>query len=129
MSVISIFKPCLSKQGYAILKLLDTFGSLSFTQLHTCLQISEGNFEYYLGKLKSLGIVNTDSITKLYHITPKGSKILEAIDSAFPEKFMSEDLNDICINSKNEEHSFTKINETTVCRFCAHVHKRKVDNQ
>jgi len=126
MSVlISVFRPCMTQNGYAILRLLSSLHSMSFTQCLQCLQISRTALKYYVKQFRKYGVINTDRVTKLYFLTPYGKKILDAIDSTFPEKFLTNDLDEICINTESGEHSFTKLDNKIVCRFCAFVRQGK----
>lgn len=126
MSVlISVFRPCMTQNGYAMLRLLSVLHSMSFTQCLQCLQISRTALKYYVKQFRKYGVISTDRVTKLYSLTTYGRKILDAVDSTFPEKFLTNDLDEICINTESGEHSFTKINDKTICRHCAFVLQRK----
>ena|ERR1700687_4876189 len=121
MSLVSVFIPLLRQKGFAITKLLSKFEPMSFTELKNSLGCKNAKLDQYLRKFRKLGIIETDSINKLNRLTPRGKQMLVTIEETFPEKFISENEDEICCNSVSSEHSFTLFRSHTVCKNCAYT--------
>ena len=116
--VIKAIRISSQKDRYAILKILQTLGQVTYVNLRKMVIKStriDPRFNYHLKVLRDNDLVTMYQITKTYSVSNKGKMVLEIIDK-YSEKFIAEDKSDICKNDNNQNHDYIEL-----CIKCGHI--------